>query len=209
MSSLEIFETLEQGSEEWRRLRAGLPTASEFKNIMAVSAERTMRTDYMRRLAAEILTGEPIEGFSGNNDTKRGHEQEDSARRGYCFITDAEVKQIGFARDLEKGAGASPDGLIGDDGGLEIKSMRADLLVGVIDADVFPSTHYWQVMGNMWITGRRWWDIAIYAPKMRLFTKRLERDPEKCAALAKEVRLFNSETAALVARIRSYGGGAT
>ena len=196
----------QQGSPAWFEARRGLPTTSRFSAIMAKGEGKT-RASYMRELAAEIITGETGESYV-SNAMLRGKEQEDKARRTYSLITDNEIRQIGFARDLDKGAGTSTDGLIGDDGVLELKSMGADLLIDVIECGKFPGEHVWQCLGALWVLGRRWCDLAIYAPKMPLFVRRIERDPEKLARLAKEIGVFQVELAAMVRRVQAYGSGA-
>ena len=207
-ATLEIFE-VPQGSPEWFELRRGLPTSSEFAAIMANSSDRKGRASYMRRLAGEIITGDIAEMFANGLPApmRRGQEQEDEARRTYSLITDNVVRRIGFARDLDKGAGCSTDGLIGEDGVLELKSMRADLLIETIEKDEFPNAHYWQCQGALWILRRQWCDLAIYCPKMPLFIKRVVRDEDKCAKLAAEIQSFRVDLLSMVARVKTYGGG--
>src|SRR5437879_13785053 len=105
--------TCEQNSEEWLRARAGIPTASQFATVLAKGEGKTRRT-YMLKLAGEIITGEPMENFT-NEHTERGHEQEPEARDLYAFQTGEGLYRVAFIRDGRKGA--SPDCLIGDDGG--------------------------------------------------------------------------------------------
>lgn len=167
--------------------------------------ERKGRTSLLRKLAAEIITGESAPEYD-NADLRRGREQEDDARRAYELVTDAEVRRVGIGiSDEHGGCGASPDGLIGDDGGLELKSMRPDLLIGVLPKGEVPSEHVAQVQGNMLVFGRSWWDLVIYAPKMPLARWRVHRDAEYCARLAKEIAAFNQEKAELVDWVRRYG----
>jgi YqaJ-like viral recombinase domain len=201
MNSLELFDC-EQNSEAWLQLHIGIPTASSFQFLMAKSADMKGRATYMRRKAAEILTGEIGESFS-NGAMGRGKAMEPEARETYALITSAEPKLIGFARDLDKGAGCSPDALIGTDGVLEIKTQRADLLIETIIKDEFPSEHYAQCQGALFVMGRAWCDIVVYWPKMPIFIKRTYRDVAYCAELAKRIREFNSDLAEMVERVRS------
>ena len=191
-----------QGTETWFAARRGIPTASCFSQILAKGEGKTRRS-YLYKLAAEIVTGEVTEGYR-NADMDRGHAMEDDARRLYAFMADVDPKLVGFVRNGD--AGCSPDSLIGDDGVLEIKTQRADLLIATIFADVFPSEHVAQTQGALWITEREWIDVAIFWPKMPLFVKRARRDVRYIAALSIAVRDFNTELAETVERIKRYGG---
>ncbi len=198
--TIEIFD-VEQNSEDWRKCRYGLPTASAFAEVLAEGAGKT-RKAYLNKLAAEIMTGEPLESYS-NPYMDRGHAQEDEARSMYAFMTDNEPFRVGFIRNGEKGC--SPDSLIGGDGVLEIKTQRADLLIETLRKNVFPAAHVAQCQGELWITDRQWVDIVCYAPKMPLFIKRAYRDEAYIAKLAKAVDEFNVELRTTVEAIRSYG----
>lgn len=191
----------EQNSPEWFEARRGLPTASQFATVMAKGEGKTRRT-YMMKLAGEIITGQPMESFS-NEHTERGHKMEDEARDLYAFQTGAQLERVGF---IKSGcAGASPDSLIGTDGGAEIKTKLPHLLGELILKDEFPPEHKAQVQGTLWISKRQWWDIAVYWPGMPLFVKRAYRDEAYIQKLATEVDKFNAELADVVAQIRRHG----
>ena len=115
---IQVFD-FAQGDEAWHQARLGIPTASRFKDILASSAEMKMRRKYMYELAGERIRGEAAEGYT-NGHMERGTTQEDDARRLYAFLNDVEPEQVGFIRNGN--VGSSPDSLIGDKGGLEIKS---------------------------------------------------------------------------------------
>lgn len=200
---IEIIEC-EQGTEEWFRARMGIPTASEFGTVLSPKAGKDGKTrqTYMRKLAGEILTGEPMERFS-NGYTDRGHALEDEARQLYAFQTDADPECVGFIRSGQKGC--SPDSLIGDAGMLEIKTKAPHLLIDVLLADKFPAEHIPQCQGALWVAEREWIDIAVYYPGMPLFVRRAHRDEAYIATLATAVTEFNEELADLVARVRAYG----
>jgi hypothetical protein len=204
--ALVIRDDIEQGSEEWRRLHFGVPSASNFKSILATSSEeKKTRTGYLRKLVAQIVTGEDRPDYKSAN-MLRGNMEEDGLRRAYSLVTDNEVRRIacGIDDELCGGVIASPDGLIGDDGGLELKSMFADLLVGILARETIPPEHVAQVQGNMFVFNRAWWDVCIGASGMPLFIRRVPRDEEYCARLAKEIAAFNAEKEALVAWVRGY-----
>lgn len=201
MTSPEII-ACEQNSPEWLRARMGIPTASAFAQLLAKGEGKTRKT-YMLKLAGEIVTGEPAESFS-NEHTERGHALEDEARQLYLFQSGCDIERVGFIRNGR--SGCSPDSLIGADGGLEIKTKLPHLLIELILADKFPAEHKAQVQGTLWLTGRKWWDIAVYWPGLPLFVKRAERDEEYIKTLAAEVSRFNDELDLIVKTIRAYGG---
>lgn len=200
LAGLEIFDC-EQGSEAWRKCRLGIPTASKFQCLLAKSADRKGRKTYLYDLAGEILTGEPAEGFT-NAYTDRGHLMESEARDWYAFMTDAELTRVGFIRSPFLGAGASPDSLVGNDGGLEIKTRLPRLQLELLESGELPNEHKAQVQGEMWITGRPWWDFISYYSKMKPFKVRAYRDEGYIASLAIAVKEFNEELKALVEKHR-------
>ena len=195
----------EQGTEEWFTARLGIPTASEFHTVMAVGpkgGKSVGRVDYLNKLAGEILTGEPMTNFV-SADMERGKIMEEEARDLYAFQTGADLQRVGFIRNGNKGA--SPDSLIGADGGLEIKSAAAHVQIKRLLSDELPSEHKAQVHGSIWVAEREWWDFISYCPKLPLFVKRVYRDDAYIKSMALAVDLFNSELQQTVDYIRRYG----
>jgi len=194
----------EQGTEEWFRARAGIPTASEFSTVMAKGRggedSKTRRT-YMLKLAGEIITGEPTEGYT-NAHMERGHALEDEGRAAYQFQTGNQMKQVGFIRNGDKGC--SPDSLIGDNGMLEIKTKLPHLLLDCILKGNFPAEHKAQCQGALWVAEREWIDIAVYWPKLPLFVCRAARDEEYIKMMADAVATFNDELQAVVQQVQQY-----
>lgn len=197
---MEIFDC-DQGTEEWFECRRGLPTASNFATLMAKGEGKT-RSKYMRRLAGEILTGELAEQFS-NVHTERGNAMEDEARQAYAFVENAEIHRVGFIRNGQKGA--SPDSLIGANGGLEIKTAIPDIQIDRLERDRLPPEYKAQVQGNLWVSEREFWDFVSYWPKLPILTVRVYRDEEFIKEMSDEVDRFNDELASLVEKIRRYG----
>lgn len=193
----------EQGSPEWFQARLGIPTASEFATVMAKGEGKTRRA-YMLKLAGEILTGEPMENYT-NVHMERGKIMEDEARDAYCFLKNIEVNRVGFIRNGN--AGCSPDSLIGQRGGLEIKTALPHIQIDRLMKNELPSEHRAQIQGSMWIAEREWWDFVSYGgPKLPPFIIQVFRDNGYIANLAGEVDRFNDELTALVDRIRQYDG---
>jgi len=204
-TSLEIFDC-EQGSLEWVHLRLGIPTASEFSTVMAVGkqgGESVTRRALMNRLAAEVLTGSPSDGAFESRHTLRGKEQETEAAEMYSFINNVELQHVGFVKNGI--AGCSPDRLIGEDGGLEIKSGLSHIVIDAIRRDKFPPEHMAQCMGSIWVTERSWWDLVLYAPGLPLFQKRVYRDEEYIKKLKEAVEQFYGHMMQVVEFVRRYG----
>lgn len=195
----------EQGSEEWFRARMGIPTASEFDAIMTSGrgkAPSETRLTYLRKLAGEILTGDPMD-VATSRYLERGKLFEDEARNFYSFEHDANPQRVGFITNGPKGC--SPDSLIGTDGGLEIKVALPHIQIKRLQADELPDEHRAQVQGCIWVCERQWWDFVSYCPKLPLLVIRVPRDDGYIANLAGEVAKFNEELAATVEEIRQYG----
>lgn len=192
-----------QGSDEWKLVRGGIPTASRFHEVLASGrggGESKTRRTYMMQLAGEVLTGESCQTFGGNAHTARGQELEPQARQLYTIQTGNEVETVGFFR---KGrAGASPDGKVGEKGGLEIKSKLPHLHLETLIADRLPPEHKPQVQGEIWICDLEWVDFVSYWPGLPLFVHRVMRDEEYIAELSAEVDKFNAELDQLLSRIR-------
>jgi len=200
LAGLEVCEA-EQNSPAWFEFRRGLPSASKFQCLLANSADRKGRRTYMYDLAGEIISGECVESYS-NPFMERGKAMEAEARDWYAFATDAELIRVGAIRSPHLGAVCSPDSLIGNDGGLEIKTRMARLQLELLESGELPNEHKAQIQGAMWITGRSFWDFVSYSPKIRPFKLRVYRDERYIAGLAIAVREFNEELKALVERFK-------
>lgn len=198
----------EQGSPEWFAARLGVPTASNFKTIKAEgkdgggSATSATRRTYLMKLAGEILTGQPADNYS-NDDMARGNEMEAEARDLYALTRGADPQSVGFIRNGK--VGCSPDSLLGERGGLEIKTCFPHIQIDRLLRDRLPPEHVAQVQGNMWVAERDWWDFVSYWPGLPMLVVRVERDEEYIKSLATAVAAFSDELDSLVQSIRSYG----
>lgn len=192
----------EQGTDEWFRARAGIPTASEFSTVMASGrggGESKTRRTYMLKLAGELLTGEPAESYC-NQHMERGKAMEAEARELYSFLRDVDPEQVGFI--VNGGKGCSPDCLIGDSGMAEIKTKLPHLQLDVLLKDELPPEHRAQCQGALWVAEREWLDFVSYWPSLPLFVKRVHRDEPYITTLATAVDEFNNELQQMVERIR-------
>ncbi len=189
---------IDQGTDEWYLARIGIPTASRFKDVLAKGEGKTRRR-YMLDLAGELITQEPAESYS-NAHMERGKAMEDEARDLYCFMTNAELDRVGFIKRGD--TGCSPDALIGESGGIEIKTKLPALQIECLLADKVPSEHAAQLQGFLWVAEREWVDFVSYWPRLPLFVKRVYRDEDYITNLAAEVARFNDELSALVEKIQ-------
>jgi len=157
-----IFYDVEQNTDEWMRLRCGKVTSSNFGCFMANEGKAfgEPAKDYALQIALEIITGRKAEyGFS-NTHTERGHEQEPIARQMYEDYTFSEVTNGGFF--CHETYGDSPDGLVGDDGGIEIKSVIAKTHNATLKRGSFDPSYKWQLIGHLDCTGREWFDFVSF-----------------------------------------------
>ena len=205
-----VYVDVEQGTAPWFEARLGIPTASCFSVVMAqgIDEEKSLtRSRYLYRLAGEIITGVPAETFE-SAAMRRGKEMEAAARDAYAKKTGRELKLVGFVKNFTglRHCGASPDALIGFNGGLETKTMKPELLIPLLEkgARMLPQ-HIAQVQGNMWVTERDWWDLSVYFPRMPPYIVRCERNETVIKQIDAEVQKFNYELRQLVERLRNMG----
>ena len=193
-----------QGTPEWFAARLGKVTASRVADVIAKTKTGwgASRANYAAELIAERLTGTAAEGFrSAAMDW--GTEKEPEARASYEFRHDADVVQVGFAQHptIEM-SGASPDGLVGADGLVEIKCPQTATHLDTLLGNPIPAKYLTQMQWQMASTGRLWCDWVSFDPRlpeaMRLFVQRVKRDDELIGALEKQVREFLAEVDAKV-----------
>ena len=202
---------LPQGSDAWKSARAGLVTASRMCDVLAKikTGEAAARRDYRSQLVAEILTGVPQDDGYMNAEMQWGVENEPFARAAYEVATEQLVDQIGLVLhpSIERAA-ASPDGLVGVDGVLEIKCPKTATHLQYLMDGVMPAKYEPQVMWQLACTGRAWADFISFDPrlpeKMRLFRVRLERDEKRIAELEREVLSFLGDLDRMLETVRRF-----
>lgn len=199
---LQIFNC-DQNSAEWIAARAGVVTASEFSTVMAKGkggGESVTRRKYMLTLTGERIAGaSPFERYT-NAGMDRGHEYEEPARDLYSLVKGNDVTRVGFMRRSD--VGYSPDGLIGSDGLLEIKTKLYHLHLECLLRDEVPSDHKAQCQGGLWVSGRDWLDFVSYSPGLPLFIKRVHRDEAYIARIKVEVDEFLSEMFEMIEQVK-------
>ncbi len=201
-----IIHDVEQGSEAWLKCRLGIPTASEFSRLVTSKGERSKSLEpYAGELAAELFAGKPLEGFDGVW-LNRGKELEAEACDLYAFTTDANVQRVGFITLDDATAGCSPDALVNDDGGLEVKCLKIERHVAAVHYHQkhgrCPTDYVMQVQGCLWVTGRKWWNLCFYNPDMPPLIIRQTPDLAMHAAIADGVRAVIAERDAQLVSLR-------
>ena len=202
-----IVHDVLQGSPEWLALRIGIPTASEFKRLVTSTGKPSESLAlYAGELAAEMFAGKQLEQFNGNVWMDRGKDMEAEAVNLYAFTTDADVQRVGFITNDAVTAGCSPDALVNQDGGLEIKCLKAERHVEATHYHKkhgrAPSQYILQVQGSLLITGRAWWDLCFYSPELPPLIIRHTPDPALHAALAAGIAAVIAERDAQLASLR-------
>jgi putative phage-type endonuclease len=190
-----IIETCEQGSAEWHKLRLGRITASKMKDVLSkgrgTDPSKAAET-YMMELLAERLTGEP-KPFFENDAMRWGTETEPQARSMYELKSGNTVKEVSFIAEGEH-LGVSPDGLIGDDGMLEIKCPTTITQIRRALTDNYSKDYYEQIQMQLWIAGRKWCDFLSFDPRLDVdagyLLQRVERDEEFINNMAEKSELL-------------------
>ena len=193
---MNIIETCEQGSIEWLSLRLGKITASRVKDVLTkgrgTSQSKTAES-YMMELIAEILTGNS-KPFFENDAMRWGTETEPQARAMYAVNNDfVDVKEVAFVEHNEQ-VGISPDGLIGDDGLLEIKCPNTTTQLKRALSDDYSADYKAQIQMQLWVTEREWCDFLSFDPRLDCdagyLQQRVYRDEEYIEEMKTKVYAF-------------------
>ena len=199
---------IEQGTDEWFAIRCGKVTASRVADVIATtkSGYSASRANYEAQLICEILTSKSAESFT-NAAMQWGTEIEPLARAQYELKTGNMVNQVGFVvHPMIEQAGASPDGLIGEDGCIEIKCPNTSTHLDTLLSQKVPSKYITQMTWQMVCTGRKWCDFVSYDPRLpenlQLYIERIELDEEYGKKLESEVKGFLEEVNEKVEKLR-------
>lgn len=208
-----IAAQIEQGSDEWKQLRLGKVTASRVADVMSKikSGEAAGRADYRTDLVIERLTGKPSDSFT-NSYMQWGTEQEPFARIKYEELFNLFVEEVPFVpHPTIEWYGASPDGLVGSDGCIEIKCPSSKQHIKYLNDGKPPAKYIPQMMSQLACTGRKWVDFISYDPRMPegldFFVVRLERDEEYIKAMEAEVKQFLDEVEQELTQLRKKLNG--
>lgn len=176
-----IIHDCEQRSPEWYALRAGIPTASCFDRLVTSSGAPSKQIEtYALTLAAEKYAGQAIDAWEGNQWTQRGRELEPEALQIYRFITGNDLQAVGFVTADDGRSGCSPDSLVGDDGLIEVKCLKAENHIRALSYIArnrkAPPGYEQQLQGQMMVCERFWCDIIFYHPILPHSIIRYEAD---------------------------------
>ena len=190
---------IEQGTDEWFAIRIGKVTASRVADVIAKtkSGYSASRDNYMAQLVCERLTGQKGESFT-NAAMQHGTETEPLARLSYEVSQNVLVDQVGFVPHPSiKMAGASPDGLVGDNGLLEIKCPNTATHIETLLSESVPTKYYTQMQFQLACTGREWCDFVSFdnrlPEELQLFVKRVPRDEMYIKLMEAEIVQFIAE----------------
>jgi putative phage-type endonuclease len=194
-----MIEMMDQGSEEWFTIRIGKVTASRVADVIAKTKTgySASRDNYMAQLVCERLTGQKGESFT-NAAMQHGTDTEPLARAAYEALKDVLVDEVGFVpHPTIKMAGASPDGMVGDDGLLEIKCPNTATHIETLLSQSVPGKYNTQMQFQMACTGRKWCDFVSFdnrlPEELQLFVMRVPRDEVFIRLIEAEIVQFIAE----------------
>lgn len=197
----QIYSNLEQGSDAWRAARLGHVSASSVSDVMSKGktegSESDTRKSYRMKIVAQRLTGDSGDTYT-NAAMEWGTEQEPFARMAYEAARNVMVDKTGFwLHPTIPWVGVSPDGLVGDDGLVEIKCPNTITHLEWVFAGKAPAKHMKQIQCQLWVMGRQWCDFVSYDPRLpqrnRLFIVRVPRDEKMIAQMEADVVKFLAE----------------
>lgn len=200
---------MEQRSDEWFAARCGKVTASALYKVMAKTKTGwgADRTNYAAQLVTERLTGRPADSFT-NSAMQWGIDTEAQARMAYAFHADENPVEIGFLDHPRIAwSGASPDGLVGLNGMIEIKCPNTATHIATLDGAPIDRKYLYQMQWQMACAEREWCDFVSFDPRlppaMQMHTRRVERDDELLGELETAVTEFLADVAETVARLEA------
>lgn len=199
-----------QYSPDWWNARRGIPTASEFDRILTPATGKLSKSadGYACQLIGEKLSTEyPLTTMNpATAAMERGTAMETAARSWYSVYHSLEVEEVGFCLSECERFGCSPDGLVGEDGGIEIKCPLPHTQVSWLLSGELPSDYKAQVHGTLIVTGRQWWDFVSYCPGLPELVIRVEAD-EYTEKLREALEGFHARYRELENQISSLTGG--
>lgn len=213
---------MRQGTPDWKAARVGHFTASRGNDLLTHAKSKADREagklgqtalSYLYEVLGEILTGQPADDY-GSVAMRWGTDHEDDARTVYAIRNDAFVQECGFfEHPTLRFVGASPDGLVGDDGLLEIKCpfTTKEHVRTLVNREV-PDQYRVQVQWQLWVTDRKWSDFVSYDPRVSdvnldLVVVRVERDEELIAEMEAAVARASAELQRMIAVITGGTNG--
>ena len=185
-----VIHDVEQRSEEWQSLRLGVVTASK---ASVIASNGKGADTYLNEIISSILTGYS-KPFKITDAIEHGNEYEQAALNAYMF-DNGDVEKVGFVK-IHDLIGCSPDGIVGDNGLVELKCPNSDTHIGYIISDEIPKDYLYQMLFQLFVTGREWCDFVSYDPRIynphNIFIKRvsIELYPNEYQKLINNLELF-------------------
>lgn len=204
---MKIITDCPQGGESWLKLRLGVVTASEAGNLLTPNFEirnGEMPHTYLCQKVAEAYRGQVLPGFGGSWETEQGAINEMEARHWLSFATDKDVRQVDFVVSDDGRYGCSPDGLIGEDSGLELKCVQPVNHVKWLLEGTLPKEHAVQVHFSMYVTGRPEWVFLSYQKKFPKLLLTVKRDEEKFAKIKEALDIFAEKFDKSIEKLRRF-----
>jgi putative phage-type endonuclease len=198
---------MEQRTPEWFAKRLGKVTASRIADLMAKTktGPGASRANYLAQLVTERLTGTPTESYK-SPAMDWGIEQEAAARAAYSARTGVLVDEVDFVDHPTMQAGASPDGLVGEDGLIEIKCPNTSTMLEYLEDRTIPTKYRLQIQWQLAVTGRDWCDFVAYDPRLpehlQLLVIREPRNTDLVVEITHEVNRFLAEVERKVAFLK-------
>lgn len=202
-----IIDDFLQGSDQWMKARIGNPGASNFGKILTATGKISeSRTKYMKQLAGEAVSGRHEDNFSSYR-MQQGLEMEAESRNVYAMEHEIEIRQVALVyKDEKKMFHASPDGLIGSDGGFETKDAELTVQIDRLFANRMIVTHIPQCQGGLYICEREYWIFSSYCSGLPSLNIRLERDEKYIERLSEELERFCYELVVMIKRLKEIEG---
>ncbi len=198
-----IIVNCEQNSEQWFKEKLGKPSASNASRIITNEGEPSkQRTSYLYTLCGEILTGKQEESYQ-NGNMLTGQEREDESRKFYEFSQKVKVKQVGVIyQNNQKKFLCSPDGIIQNKYGLELKNVLPKTQVKYLLDNKLPSEYFSQIQFSLCVTGFKYWVFCSYVPSMKPLIIRVKPDKEFQYKLKKELTKFCQDLEAVIRKVK-------
>jgi hypothetical protein len=202
-------EDYPQRSEQWLELRLGMVTASVVGTLVTPATVKVASNDDSRRLtdmlAAQRITGHNDDPAYQNLDMWRGEVEEPRAREKYAETRSVQVDEVGFMVRTGEGwtLGCSPDGLVGLDGGIEVKCPRAKTHLRTIINDEVPSGYMAQIQASLLVSGRQWWDFISWSGGLPMYVKRVLPDEQWFDAIREAVTAAEKAIAVTVEQYKA------
>lgn len=209
---MRIVREVQQKSWDWFKARAGKVTGSELKNLITDKLKirswaSEMPNSYLHRKVAEKWRGEALQSFGGNQQTDQGVIYEEQARNFFASLLEADIETVGGIESDDERLWCSPDGIIGESVGLEIKCPNADTQVGWLLVGGVPEEHVLQVQFSLWVSGFKQWQFLSWCKDFPHLAVTVEPNAELFSIMESAVTDFNARLDSAFAKLVELNGG--